>query len=84
MNIIREKGIALGALFMVYPIICLVLYIAWINTPEKQEFLGSEFDNSMTKGLMGWIYEHFVSAPTIVICVLASILLFYFVSRRSY
>ncbi|WP_156497353.1 hypothetical protein [Paenibacillus jamilae] len=84
MSNIREKVIALGALLLVYPFICVVLYIAWAITPNKQEFLGSEFDNSMTKNLMGWIFEHVVSAPIAVVCILASVGLFYLASRRSY
>ncbi|QWU14375.1 hypothetical protein SAMN04487895_101681 [Paenibacillus sophorae] len=80
----RDQKIALGALALVYPLICLIIYGLKVTTPEKQEFLGGQVDMSLQQGFANWLFNHLVSFPLVAICIIVSVGIFYFSSKSKY
>jgi hypothetical protein len=65
-----------GGLFLVYPVICLVLYILFTSTPSTTEFMGQEVSNGFAHWLANTAYSNLVNAKAVVVCLLASAALF--------
>ncbi|KAA9007336.1 hypothetical protein F4V43_02295 [Paenibacillus spiritus] len=73
----KDQKLGFGAIALVYPFICAVLYFLKATTPNKTKFIDDEIDMSLQKGLANWTYNHFVSFPLVMICVLIAAGLFY-------